>query len=253
MGTLFHEALAQLYLGASYEAVIKLVKAEMSKDDIALVAMLKGYYDQVLVEDLEKYEVIATEYVFNFPATEENPHLTVTGAIDLIVKEKHTNIIHGIEHKTCQTFREEAFGYLDEQPRVYTKALQHYAKQHGYTPGFIYINEVKKLLRDFQYRRTQMVYSEEDLTNFWELWLAKAQACYNLATQPEPRTLPQPSYFACKMCAFQQVCAGHGYAPVTKETMLTDYSGEFKERECDHLEEKHDLARRLNANEEADR
>ncbi len=154
MGTLFHEALAQLYSGADYDKVIALVEKERTKDEVALKAMLKGYYD-VLMEDLERMNVLEVEYRFNFES--DVPDVECVGAIDLIALEYTENgpVLYGYEHKTAGQFREQTLIKMDEQPRLYFEALELYldnAIYEGCVPrdtclGGIYINEIKKLIR----------------------------------------------------------------------------------------------------------
>jgi CRISPR/Cas system-associated exonuclease Cas4 (RecB family) len=255
LGTLFHEALAQLYLGASYEAVMKLVKQEMNKDDIALLAMLKGYADRVLPHDLERWTVLDVEHRFEFPHP-TIPDLNLCGSIDLIVYDQVDRRIYGVEHKTCSTFRDEAFLWMDEQPRLYYEALEKYVEnlneEKGGAPnhsparvGGIYINEVKKLLRDFQYKRVLCSYDEEDRAGFWEAWTQDVEECHIAVTIEDEAERPKPSYFGCKLCSFAPLCAAYGYRTIPKDVIFSDYAAEYKVRECDHLDEKLDFGNRL--------
>lgn len=293
LGTIFHEALAQLYLGVAYDKVMAMVRREMQTDkDGALLAMIPGYYQKVLPGDLERFRVLDVEYHFDIaPVTSEGeylfpleqaknadgsdaydddgspvmvPSLTICGSIDLVVLDVEQNKIYGFEHKTCKDFRDDTFAWMDEQPRVYTWALQEYvrkynAKQHEawvkqYThaeaageriPGMpepatlggVYLNEVKKLLRQFQYKRTLCTYSPEDLDNFMQAFFMDCVSCKH-AVDNDIYAAPKPSYFGCKQCSFNTICATYMYERLDKDTVLEEFKEEFKVRAEDHLEEK---------------
>lgn len=277
-GTLFHEALAQLYLGASFDKVMAMIRREMSQDsDAALLAMVPGYYEKVLPDDLDRYKVLEVEHHFEIapttsdgeylfptqpklnPKTKEpmydsagypivEPSLLICGSIDMIALEMETNEIWGFEHKTCKTFRDGAYLWMDEQPRVYTWALQQYVKEYnakhandeGFVPaklGGVYLNEVKKLLRNFQYQRTACQYSDEDLDMFMQSFYETCTQCKH-AVDENRYAAPQPSYFACQMCAFKTICQTYMYEKLNKEEILKEFEEEFMERTEDHLDEK---------------
>lgn len=297
LGTIFHESLAQLYLGVSLDKVMEMVRREMQTDnDAALLAMIPGYYKTVLPGDLDRFKVLDIEHHFDIPPTtsdgeylfplehatdpktgenlyDENgdpimvPSLTVCGSIDMIVLDEAQNKIYGFEHKTCKSFRDESYLWMDEQPRVYTWALQRYiadynerkqrdwehrmlAWEHdhpGYsysepapepaTLGGVYLNEVKKLLRSFQYNRTLCTYSDEDLDNFMLAFFQDCTACKH-AVDNNSYAAPKPSYFTCNMCSFKTICTTYMYANLNKEEVLEEFKEEFVERTEDHLEEK---------------
>lgn len=290
-GTIFHEALAQLYLGVSFEKVMEMVKREMcGDDDIALLAMLKGYYKEVLPDDLDRFKVLDIEHHFEILPTSSDgeylfdmvpakdaqgnpvmePALAVVGSIDMIVLDVMQNKIYGFEHKTCKTFRDESYLWMDEQPRVYTWALQQYVREYNAkqeraylkacdeaeaahisptdtehypvkpepaTLGGVYLNEVKKLLRQFQYKRTLCIYSDEDLDNFLQAFFETCTQCKH-AVDNDSLMLPQPSYMGCQMCSYKTICMTYMYNNLSKDTILNEFSEEFVEREEDHLEEK---------------
>ncbi len=273
MGSLFHEALAQLYLGANFEAVMKLVKADMAADDVALLNMIQ-YYDQVLLVDLASssgkssstitgrgWQVLEVEYKFSFPGPVEG--VDCVGAIDLIVYEPSTNGIIGVEHKTCSKFRDKHTILMDEQPRVYYEALERYIgdrnlaltrewlesdevanfpKEATATNGGIIISETQKLLRKFANRRTVCKYTEEDRQGFWNKWTKDLLECRDLNEDDQP----DPSYWGCQMCDFKSICADTGYASLpSQEYIAQQYGTEFQIRKQDHLEEKLDWSERL--------
>lgn len=249
-GTIFHEALHALYLGSNIDKVMDMVRKEMGPDDIALLAMVRGYYENVLEDDLERYEVLEIEHKFDFmPTTEDGEilyeDLHICGSIDMIVREKSTNKIFGFEHKTAKNYRSDIFLWMDEQPRVYTWALREFiAKYNAKHPnrepatlGGVFINEVKKLIRKFDYQRTLCEYPEDDLINFMEAFYGKCIAC-KVAVDRNSKAHPEPSYMGCNMCDFNTICQTYMYGNISKEEILDEFDMEFKVREEDHLEEK---------------
>lgn len=301
-GTIFHEALAQLYLDVPLDKVMEMVRREMQSDtDAALLAMVPGYYKNVLPDDLERFTVLDIEHHFNIvpttsfgeylfplvpstdPKTGERiydangnpvmePSLTICGSIDMIVLDKEEGKIYGFEHKTCKNFRDESYLWLDEQPRVYTWALKKYVEEYntkqrmkwqqeyeavcrgeGVEPGDpgiifrdppqpatlggVYLNEVKKLLRQFQYHRTLCTYSDEDLDNFMLAFFNDCRECKHMVDS-NSYAAPKPSYMGCSMCTFKTICSTYMYENLDREKILHEFSEEFVERTEDHLEEK---------------
>lgn len=273
LGTIFHESLAQLYLGVPYEKVMEMVRREMQTDnDAALLAMIPGYYQKVLPGDLDRYRVLDIEHHFEIaPKTSDGEYLfplepmvdkntgevqydgngnplmvsslLVCGSIDMIVLDEAQNKIYGFEHKTCKSFRDESYLWMDEQPRVYTWALKEYVAaynaKHGTNCelGGVYLNEVKKLLRNFQYQRTLCVYTDEDLDNFMQAFFEDCLSCKH-AVDTNSYAAPKPSYFTCNMCSFKTICTTYMYANLDKAEVLDEFKEEFVERTEDHLEEK---------------
>lgn len=302
LGTIFHEALAQLYLGVPYEKVMEMVRREMQTDnDAALLAMIPGYYQKVLPGDLDRFKVLDVEHHFEIaPKTSDGEYLfplepmvdkntgevqydgngnplmvsslLVCGSIDMIVLDEAQNKIYGFEHKTCKSFRDESYLWMDEQPRVYTWALKEYVEEYnakqrmkwqqeyeavcrgeGVEPGDpgiifrdppqpatlggVYLNEVKKLLRNFQYQRTLCTYIDEDLDNFMQAFFEDCLSCKH-AVDSNSYAAPKPSYFTCNMCSFKTICTTYMYANLDKAEVLNEFKEEFVERTEDHLEEK---------------
>ena len=278
MGTIFHEALAQLYLGVSLDKVMDMVKREMDPTtDNCLLAMIPGYYKNVLPDDLDRYQVLDVEHHFEiaptlsdgtllFPDPEDptKSRLTICGSIDLVVLDTLTNEIYGFEHKTCKDFRPETYLWMDEQPRLYTWALQEYVKHYNakledkwlemcqlaeasgertpgrpapVTLGGVYMNEVKKLLRQFKHKRTKCTYTENDLDNFMMTFFGHCAHCEDyVRTGAFPA--PNPDYMSCRMCAFQELCMTYMYSDLDKDLILKEFVEEFEERTEDHLDEK---------------
>lgn len=273
LGTIFHESLAQLYLGVSLDKVMAMVRREMKTDnDAALLAMIPGYYNKVLPGDLDRFTVLDIEWHFEVPPTTSDgeylfpiehkvdkitgeycyddsgnpimePSLIICGSVDMIVVDKAEGKIYGFEHKTCKNFRDESYLWMDEQPRVYTWALQYYIRnyneKHGtnYTLGGVYLNEVKKLLRQFQYQRTLCTYTDEDLDHFMQAFFTDCTACKH-AVDNNSYAAPKPSYFSCGMCSFKTICSTYMYAPLDESEVLEEFKEEFVKRDEDHLEEK---------------
>lgn len=254
LGTIFHEALAQLYLGVPVERVMEDVKKNMKDDsEAALLAMIPGYAREVLPGDLDRFKVLDIEHHFGFvpadPETGEviDADIEVCGSIDMIVLDPEENTIYGFEHKTCKNFRDASYIWMDEQPRVYTYALMQYVDKYnashpGATPaklGGIYLNEVKKLLRQFQYNRTLCKYPEDDLKNFMYAFFGTCCACHQSVATNDP-AYPSPSYMGCSMCDYKTICETYMYGTLDRDTVLEEFKEEFKVREVDHLEEKED-------------
>lgn len=294
LGTIFHESLAQLYLGVSLDKVMAMVRREMqTENDAALLAMIPGYYNKVLPGDLDRFIVLDIEHHFDIaPVTSDGeylfpiehavdkktgellyddkgdpimePSLTICGSIDMIVLDKLQNKIYGFEHKTCKSFRDESYLWMDEQPRVYTWALKEYVRAFNEkqdakwaeacnaaevagerapgrpepaTLGGVYLNEVKKLLRQFQYQRTLCTYTDEDLDHFMQSFFADCTACKH-AVDNNSYAAPKPSYFNCNMCSFKTICSTYMYAPLNEAEVLEEFKEEFVKREEDHLNEK---------------
>ena len=294
LGTIFHESLAQLYLGVGLDKVMAMVRREMKTDnDAALLAMIPGYYNKVLPGDLDRFTVLDIEWHFEVPPTTSDgeylfplehqvnaetgelcyddkgepimvPSLVVCGSIDMIVLDKETNQIYGFEHKTCKNFRDESYLWMDEQPRVYTWALKEYVRKYNdkqeakwldlcqqaeafgermpaapvpATLGGVYLNEVKKLLRQFQYQRTLCKYSDEDLDHFMQAFFTDCTACKH-AVDNNSYAAPKPSYFSCGNCTYKTICSTYMYAPLNESEVLEEFKEEFVKRDEDHLSEK---------------
>jgi CRISPR/Cas system-associated exonuclease Cas4 (RecB family) len=267
MGTKFHEALGKLYLGIPLDKVMSDLKDGLVDGEEALLNMIPGYAREVLPFDLERFTVLDIEHHFSFvPTTSQgevfDPDLMICGSIDMIVLEEATGKVFGFEHKTTKNFREENFIWMDEQPRVYTKALQQYVNrmnEHAveeweargadqnnppqqYEVGGIFLNEVKKLLRQFQYQRTLCQYTDEDLDNFFDAFLNTCAECKKYSSNESLFPAPTPSYFACQMCSFKSVCSTYMYNNLHRKEILDSFSDEFKEREMDHLDEKTEVS-----------
>lgn len=274
LGTLFHESLAELYLGVSLDKVMEMVKREINSDnDAALLAMIPGYYKQVLPGDLDRFKVLDIEHHFEIAPTTsdgtylfpmepvvdkstgelqydangnplQQPSLVIVGSIDMIALDVEQNKIYGFEHKTCKSFRDPSYLWMDEQPRVYTWALQQYVRDYNAkhpdnpaTLGGVYLNEVKKLLRQFQYQRTLCTYSEEDMDNFMQAFFEDCVSCKH-AVDNNSYAAPKPSYFNCNMCTFKTICSTYMYSNLDKDAVLEEFKEEFVQRDEDHLEEK---------------
>ena len=252
LGTIFHESLHQMYMGVPLEKIMAFVRKEISQDsEAALLAMVPGYYRNVLPHDLERFQVLDIEHHFNFIPCDLDtgevidPDIEVCGSIDMIVLDPEENAIYGFEHKTCKNFRDSSFMWMDEQPRVYTYALQLYIndfnakhpEREPATLGGIYINEVKKLLRDFKYQRTLCKYPGDDLSNFMKAFFGTCCACHKSVVENDP-AYPSPSYFGCSMCDYKTICETYMYSTLDRDVVVEEFKEEFKVRESDHLEEK---------------
>ena len=238
-GQLFHRALHQMYIGSDIDDIMLMVKREMGPEgDPALLTMLPAYYKEVAVPDLERFKVLDVEHEFHIPYESDHwslEDLDLFGFIDMVVVEKDTGIVYGFEHKSTRSFRNEQYLWMDEQPRVYYYALQQYVagcnRDTGteYTFGGIYLNEVKKLLSKFQYKRTLCVYSEEDLNNFMEGFFAQCLQSQLVAFSGQACS-PTPGFMSCSMCAYSTICSKHMYetSTLTADNILRDFGEDFK-------------------------
>lgn len=248
-GTLFHNALHKLYLGASLDKVLEWLKREMDpENDLCLIPMVKGYYKDVLLQDLEHLDVLDIEHKFELPTgivNDQGDEIIITGSIDMITVDRNTGEVFAFEHKTASKFRETTYMWMDEQPRLYYRAMQDYVEVYNakhktsYTLGGVYINEVRKLLRKFDYRRTLCTYSDEDMTNFMRVFLKQCMmigaACHQEYSEPTP------DWMMCGMCDFSSVCCTYMYEHIPKELLESEYGEMFVEREYDHLDEKPEI------------
>lgn len=270
MGTVFHNCLHKLYVGVPIEEVstylIDCTKELDPKDVMVLRSMVEGYEREVMPLDREAYTILDIEHRFKFsPAAylqhaaqnEETLHnswiadqlaeLEVTGAIDMIALRKEDGTIWGFEHKTARNFRTEVYALMDEQPRVYTAALQMwvdtYNAEHStqYTLGGVYINEVKKLVKAFDYKRTPMVYSNEDIRAFMFGFFLSCEDLQEYHESPTWPRVPQPDFLKCGNCAYAQVCIDMQYESMSLDALLAKYGDTLAVREVDHLEEKDEV------------
>lgn len=244
LGTMFHDALARLYVSKNPESVLNFIKRESADDPdlAALYPMVKGYIDNVWPEDSERYQVLEVEHHFEIPVeaswakhtkgTAVEADYVICGSIDLIARDKINGRIYGFEHKTCKDFRKESYLWMDEQPRLYTKALQQYCDEHGEQMGCMMLNEVKKLKRTFGHKRTMCEYESAELKHFFEKFLL---TCDEITGMPDVN--PEPNYFNCSMCDFQEICDTYNYRPLVRDRILENFE-DYQVREHDHLDEK---------------
>lgn len=270
-GTKFHEVLGKMYMGEPIEKILNWINENVT-DSVqwkVMDNMARGYYNGPYQQDKERYVVVDIEKSFNYPigAVDDNMYpivhfvegdddnwlgvdengdvheaICICGSIDMICIDKETGKLVGFEHKTAKNFRPEVYDLLDEQPRVYSWALQRiledYHRAGKYTEvittGPIFLNQVKKLQTKFDYHRSVCEYTESDLRNFM---LAFMQTVDNIADAPDVCN-PDPGFMKCQMCDYADLCMHYGYANINKEELLKEFEGEYIVRERDHLEEK---------------
>lgn len=198
----------------------------------------------------------------------------IAGSIDMIALNTETNEVWGFEHKTAKNFRNSTYLWLDEQPRVYYAALQQWVAQYnerryndwveecwnvmhcdyeeGFEPvlpdkptpvklGGVYINEVRKLVRAFDYRRSALKYPDDDLRNFMLSFITSCAECHKYVENENIPRIPSPDMMTCQTCQYNTICQTFQYQDLTKDKVLTEFKTEFKEREQDHLEEKQEV------------
>lgn len=262
-GSLFHECLHTLYMGGDIDKVVAQAIHECRGDltqQRTIEAMLRGYATRVLPKDLEKYRVLDIEHSVNFylphfieknedGTIDDEKSIRVCGSIDMICADKKTNEVWGFEHKTAAKFRPDVYLIVDEQPRVYYVELCNYVqhlngdyyakyKEPGpYTVGGIYINEVRKVQKSFDYLRRSCTYSAEQIDKFmYQLELAGSRIKY-FRENPEACEM-HPSYMGCTMCDYSSICSTYGYESLDKIDILDEFAEEYEVREVDHLDEK---------------
>lgn len=242
VGKLFHNALHKLYLGVELDKVMDEVRESISEpEDNCLLAMIPGYYEHVLPGDLERFIVLDIEHRFSLEGP-RGSNISIVGSIDMVALDVDTQQIFGFEHKSTQTFRDDTMLWMDEQPRLYTMALLEYVKKYNkkygtdVTFGGIYLNEVKKLMRQFQFKRTLCVYPKDDLQNFMQ---GIYKSCLDIATAVATNDvgMPCPSFMNCKLCSYSGICATYMYSTINLEELLEEFQEEFEVREVDHLDE----------------
>ena len=254
-GTLFHEGLHAMYMGANPDKAIDDAVKELGDPAMqrCMVTMLSGYAQEVLPKDLEEFNVLDIEHSFNLEY-EDLPGITLCGSIDMICEHKKTGLIFGFEHKTARAFRPAIYTQLDEQPRLYTEALVQYVKERALNKdgevltdeeaaeriGGIYINQVKKVQKYFDSQRDLCKYTEADRANFMESFFHTCRLILERKTNtPEGEAqLPEPGYMKCQMCDYSNICEHYGYEHINKDDLLQEFSEEYEVRECDHLDEK---------------
>lgn len=281
-GTLFHECLHSLYLGGAPEKVFELVNREL-KDPAELrtmTAMLKGYIDGPLQEDINNYHIINIEYQFSIPTNIVVPvrdtngfvetniqtgevltdRVYFCGSIDMIAIDKETLELWGFEHKTAKSLRSEMFAWMDEQPRMYYNALKYLVEvlnTSGQTVmklpqeildrlsqgelislGGVYINEVKKVQRTFEYQRIPCAYSEVEQERFLKSILECCSSIVYHTDNSEDLPEPEPAQVKCSMCQFSNICQHFGYNKLQLDQVLAEFGEEVEVRSTDHLEEK---------------
>lgn len=244
-GTIFHEALHQLYLGANPDKVLQWVGEQIdvanNPGEAALLSMIRGYIDEVLPQDLERYEIIEVEHHFEEPLTE---NIKLCGSIDMIAYDREEQALVAFEHKTCKNFRTGAYLALDDQLRVYNWVLSrmaiHDVKHNHPKCGGVILNETRKLLRKFENKRQIHNESSIELEEYVRslklpvLSLERTQAMLKIAA-------PQPcaDFMSCQMCEFNSICETYGTKRIpVEEQLLDEFQMEFQKRECDHLDEK---------------
>lgn len=241
-GTIFHEALHQLYLGANPDKVLEWVQQQSdvanNPGEAALQSMVRGYIDELLVEDLENYEILEIEHHFEEPLT---PQTNICGSIDMLAIDRRDGKLYGFEHKTCKNFRTGAYLALDDQLRVYNWELYRASRKIKNRPqvGGVILNETRKLLRKFENRR--QIHNEplEDLmeyiTSLGDVVHSMEVKCSNTSSVPQPCA----DYMSCQMCEYATICETYGTQRLPNEdVILSEFAMEFQKRECDHLDEK---------------
>lgn len=241
-GTIFHEALHQLYLGASADKVLDWVQSQIDPNtpsEMALPSMIRGYIDNLLADDLQRYQILEVEHQFSYPISYV-PAIDLCGSIDMLAIERKTNTLYGFEHKTCKNFRTGAYLALDDQLRVYNWILYQIAPTFPSNPkvGGVILNETRKLLRQFDNKRHT---HNESLPALQQYINTLRGTTKSISSATETPNLVQPcaDFMSCQMCEFATICETYGTQQLPPESqILEEFELEFQKRECDHLDEK---------------
>lgn len=208
------------------------------------------------------------------PSSHRLYDVTVVGSIDMIALNRETNEVWGFEHKTAKNFRNNTYLWMDEQPRLYFIALMLWVEAYNKrknkewlekcnritlatpieelrvcdlpsepTPvklGGVFINEVRKLVRMFDYKRSKLTYEASDIRNFMFSFFASCAECHKMVNKPYLPRVPQPDMMTCSTCSFNTLCQKYQYADVTVARVLAE-NDDFKVRESDHLDDKEEV------------
>ena len=187
----------------------------------------KNYVEGRLVEDLCKYEPLASEMEFklnHWPIDEVQYH----GQIDLIVRERGTRKIWFMEHKSSRDFRPEIYNRFDIQLHIYTVVGHNYCNAEDCEWGGIILNEVKKAKTERGYAEHRMyyTYNYEEMASFTSWLTAKTKAAVSPTNVHEPCN----TYMTCKMCEYANICLKYGYeVPQTHEELTSMLDPETNE------------------------
>lgn len=197
--------------------------------------------------------------------------ITIAGSIDMIALDTETNQIWGFEHKTAKNFRNDIYLWMDEQPRVYYAALKRWVDkfnertflqwfnakaefEHQHTNeeypvpqpepvtlGGVYINEVRKLVRAFDYKRSPLRYPDDDLRNFMLSFVTSCAECHKMVNNPNLPRNPEPDMMTCMNCQYNTICQTFQYQNITLDKLLKEFNLEYEVRKSDHLNEKEEV------------
>lgn len=195
--------------------------------------------------------------------------IELAGSIDMIALDTDTGEIWGFEHKTAKNFRNDTYLWMDEQPRVYYAALQKWVEAYNerayseymleckrtyaydntcypdppepVTLGGVCINEVKKLVRAFDYKRSPLKYPADDLRNFMLSFATSCAECHKYVENPNYPRNPEPDMMTCMNCMYNTICQTFQYQSLTEDKVLDEFSLEFEKRKNDHLDEKEEI------------
>ena len=226
---------------------------------------IEHHFEFNIVQFLEEYFDISYEDLceaIGEDAAARLLEINLAGSIDMVALHIPTNTIWGFEHKTAKAFRQEVYSWMDEQPRVYYAALMQYVEEFnkkqqeeidrlGFPEadcvvaaelGGVYINEVRKLIRAFECKRTTLKYSMDDLRNFMLSFACSMAECHRKVSGDNCYMIPTPDYMKCMNCMYKEVCKEMQYQDITLESVLAKFGDDFKVRENDHLEDKEEVS-----------
>lgn len=162
------------------------------------IAMLEGYQEKYLHEPFEVLQV-EKEVSLPIPGTT----WTLQARIDTVVRDLNMNKVFVLEHKT---FSRTDVGYLDKDHQLVAETWLANELVDEPVAGIIY-NGLRKKIPSAKtklpmFERYYITVNETQVG--W--MLRRAKAMHNVLTQPKVSIYPEPSFMACTMCRFKDVC-----------------------------------------------
>jgi len=246
LGTAFHKAIERMYLGVDIKLNEIAEELEIDKANLDMLEFqLGGYYNNVLKRDLEQFAVVNTEHRFYIPIEDiahgifiprNDDNIAIVGSIDLVYRHRESGNFGGLEHKFIKNFRSSIYDALDEQPKLYFYVIDH---EFG-DCEIIGINQVRKLKTKFDFIRSALTYTPEQLDNFIENFII---SCLEIADMISLEHFPcNPNYMGCQMCDYSELCLSmnaqgtDNINVIDNEEILASLG--LEKRTVDHLDEK---------------
>jgi len=140
LGKAMHEALACVY-SAGLPVVWPDQSNEVDAEDLGELTILQGFYETYAQQDLENFEILATEWPIRVPAPTARgtrSNYLFVGWIDMIAVHKESGVVSVWDHKTSK--RASTGLFLDYQLSLYAWALS----RLGLSPDVVILNTIKR-------------------------------------------------------------------------------------------------------------